>query len=94
MSIREKVIDIILEVAMAHHDDCSAIDVANAAEAADQALSDLEKLVIEALPKEKELLIRIGKPKNSRHNKEIMGYNQALNECKSALKKAINSRKR
>jgi hypothetical protein len=42
MEIREAVIDIILKVAMAHHDDISATDEANAQEAADEIIAKLK----------------------------------------------------
>lgn len=35
----------------------------------------------EGMVRKKDLLIRPGKPKNSRHNKEIIGFNFALNLC-------------
>jgi hypothetical protein len=53
------------------------------------ALQSLSSLIEGEMPKEKELLIRPGKPKNSRFNKNIMGYNLALSDCLSSIKKVL-----
>ena len=40
-----------------------------------EMIEDARLAIIELVAKERQLLIRPGKPKNSRYNKEIMGWN-------------------
>lgn len=51
-----------------------------------EVASLIREWVIKKLPKKKEIIIRSGKPSNSRYNKLIIGYNQALSDCQQAIK--------
>lgn len=81
--MREKIIDIILEVAMAHHDDISATDEANAAEAADKFITQIREELLGKLPKEME------------NADEELGYEiyhqKGWNDCLSQIQQIINN---
>lgn len=78
-SAREIVIDNILEVAMAHHEDISKSDEDRACEAADRILSVLQSYYRIKLPEE-------SNPSNSNCSDEWKsGYNHALADCRQAI---------
>ena len=53
----------------------------------DDVLLALKAKLLEGAPGDKELLIRPGKPKNSRYNKMVLGHNAACQKWRDHIEK-------